>query len=93
MVSLQGLCDWQASGNTHAVMLHCSCLVHQAQPQLLTAGGSCPSIQDSMAHADAALHLLKQVVEKESWYGHGVLATVQKKEAELQVSLPLNYHW
>lgn len=45
-----------------------------------------------MAHADAALHLLKQVVEKESWYGHGVLATVQKKEAELQVSLPLNYH-
>ena len=52
-----------------------------------TAGGGSPSIQDVMAHAEAALHQLKEVVEKESWHKQGIPAAVQRKEAELQVKL------
>lgn len=52
-----------------------------------TAGGGSPSIQDVMAHAEAALHQLKEVVEKESWHRQGIPAAVQRKEAELQVNL------
>ncbi len=52
-----------------------------------TAGGGSPSIQDAMAHAEAALHQLKEVVEKESWHKQGIQAAVQRKEAELKVKL------
>lgn len=52
-----------------------------------SAGGGSPSIQDVMAHAEAALHQLKEVVEKESWHKQGIRAAVQRKEAELQVKL------
>lgn len=51
------------------------------------AGGGSPSIHDVMAHAEAALHQLKEVVEKESWHKQGIRAAVQRKEAELQVKL------
>lgn len=51
------------------------------------AGGGSPSIQDAMAHAEAALHQLKEVVEKESWHKQGIQAAVQRKEAELKVKL------
>ncbi|DBA69229.1 TPA: hypothetical protein ACH3X2_012976 [Trebouxia sp. C0005] len=55
----------------------------QALPYVPPGGGS-PSIQDVMAHAEAALHQLKEVVEKESWHKQGIRAAVQRKEAELQ---------
>ena len=51
------------------------------------AGGGSPSIQYAMAHAEAALHQLKEVVEKESWHKQGIQAAVQRKEAELKVKL------
>jgi hypothetical protein len=51
------------------------------------AGGGSPSIQDAMAHAEAALHQLKEVVEKESWHKQGIQAAVHRKEAELKVKL------
>ena len=40
-----------------------------------------------MAHAEAALHQLKQVVEAESWRKEGMHAMVQKKETDLKVRL------
>ncbi|KAL0048449.1 hypothetical protein WJX82_003489 [Trebouxia sp. C0006] len=55
----------------------------QALPYVPPGGGS-PSIQDAMAHAEAALHQLKEVVEKESWHKQGIQAAVQRKEAELK---------
>ncbi len=59
------------------------CQAHNDQ----SAGGGSPSIQDAMAHAEAALHQLKEVIEKESWHKQGIQAAVQRKEAELQVKL------
>ncbi len=51
------------------------------------AGGGSPSIQDVMAHAEAALHQLKEVVEKECWQKQGIRAALHSKEAQLQVQL------
>ena len=60
----------------------------RARFQASFAGGGSPSIQDAMAHADAALHQLKAVTEKESLQKlQSVQAAVQRKEAELQVCL------
>ncbi len=38
-----------------------------------------------MAHAEAALHQVKEVVEKECWHKQGIRAALHSKEAELQV--------
>ena len=51
----------------------------------LNAGGSLPTIQDAVAHAEAALHLLKQTVQQESWLTAVTGANVQKKSADFQV--------
>ena len=52
----------------------------------LYAGGSLPTVQDAVAHADAALHLLQKTVGQESWLTASTAASVRKKSAELQVS-------
>lgn len=49
------------------------------------AGGRLPSMQDAIAHAEAALHMLKEVVQNESGLNSGVDSTVQKKIADFEV--------
>lgn len=44
-----------------------------------------PTVQDAIAHADAALHLLKKTVEQESWLSASIGANVQKKLASFKV--------
>ena len=51
------------------------------------AGVGSPSIQDAMAHAEAAIHQLKHMVDTGSWHREGIQAMVHKKESDLKVSL------
>lgn len=42
-------------------------------------------LQDAVAHAHAALDMLKKTVEQESWLAATTTASVHKKSAEFQV--------
>lgn len=63
------------------------CITHATWLSLIIfdAGGRSPTIQDAVAHADAALHLLQKTVGQESWLTATIAANVQKKSAGFQV--------
>ena len=47
--------------------------------------GRLPTLQDAVAHAHAALDMLKKTVGQESWLAATTTASVHKQSAEVQV--------